>query len=323
MTCIEFMELIEPYMEDKLTTVEREAFEAHMETCEACRITFQNTVIVIEELREIETELPTGFHSDLMGKINELTDEQEVIPLTTGKKRTKVKPQWLAYGSAAAIFLIFLASGGMELSPREMQEAAMEPVATTANADTLDRSGTREFAMDEASPKEAGALAENAEEFGGDALEEAPTMMMAEAPSPEMMDVDYSILVLEMELHLAEGRALAGIQTDLLKTLEEHGGVFMEPDDLSIDFQFVLPRFAYDLFLRDWEAMYPDTIVNENINSIDDFAQQETAIYEKIADARQEDDDRLVKAYENELDDLYKQIDQVTVYLRLDRNGKE
>ncbi len=323
MTCIEFMELIEPYMEDKLTTVEREAFEAHMETCEACRITFQNTVIVIEELREIETELPTGFHSDLMGKINELNDEQEVIPLTTGKKRTKVKPQWLAYGSAAAIFLIFLASGGMELSPREMQEAAMEPAATTANAEMLDRSGTREFAMDEASPEEQAAMAKNGEEYAGDALEEAPSVMTAEAPSLAMMALDYSTLILEMEMPLADGRSLAGIQTDLLKTLEEYDGTFLEPDDLSIDFLFVLPRSAYDLFLRDWESMYPDAIVNEQLNNIDDFAQQETAIYERIADAKQEDDDRLVKAYEKELDDLYKQIDQVTVYLRLDRNGKE
>lgn len=324
MTCNEFMELIEPYMEDKLTAVEREAFEAHMETCEACRITFQNTVIVIEELQEIETELPTGFHSDLMGKINELNDEKEGIPLTTMKKRKKVKPQWLAYGSAAAIFLIFLVSGGMELSPKEMQEAAMEPAATTANAEMLDRSGTREFTVDEASPEEPAVLAKDANLDALEMQEEsAPTLMMAEAPSPEMLDMDYSVLILDMELPLTEGRGLAGIQTDLLKTLEEYDGSFMEPDDLSIDFQFVLPRSAYDLFLRDWETMYPDAIVNEQINSIDDFAQQETAIYEKIADAKQEDDDRLVKAYEKELDDLYKQIDQVTVYLRLDRNGKE
>lgn len=323
MTCNEFMELIEPYMEDRLTAVEREAFEAHMETCEACRIAFQNTVIVIEELHEIETELPTGFHSDLMGKINELNDEQEVIPLATTKKRKKVKPQWLAYGSAAAIFLIFLASGGMELSPREMQKGAMEPVATTAEAEIMDRSGTREFAMDEASPEEVGTLAKTEEEtYAGEAVNEA-VMMTAEAPLPAMTALDYSTLILEMEMPLIEERSLAGIQTDLLKTLEEYDGVFLEPDDLTIDFQFVLPRFAYDLFLRDWESMYPDAIVNEQINNIDDFAQQETAIYEKIADAKQGDDDRLVKAYEKELEDLYKQIDQVTVYLRLDRNGKE
>jgi hypothetical protein len=303
--------------------VEREAFEAHMETCEACRIAFQNTVIVIEELHEIETELPTGFHSDLMGKINELNDEQEVIPLATMKKRKKVKPQWLAYGSAAAIFLIFLASGGMELSPREMQKAAMEPDATPAEAEIMDRSGTREFAMDEASPEEVGTLAKTEEEaYAGEAPNEA-VMMTAEAPLPAMMALDYSTLILEMEMPLIEERSLAGIQTDLLKTLEEYDGVFLEPDDLTIDFQFVLPRFAYDLFLRDWESMYPDAIVNEQINNIDDFAQQETAIYEKIAEAKQGDDDRLVKAYEKELEDLYKQIDQVTVYLRLDRNGKE
>lgn len=322
MTCNEFMELIEPYMEDRLTVMEREAFEAHMETCEACRIAFQNTVIVIEELHEIETELPTGFHSDLMGKINELNDEQEVIPLATTKKRKKVKPQWLAYGSAAAIFLIFLASGGMELSPREMQKAAMEPVATTAEVEMMERSGTREFAMDEASSEVGSALAKTEEAYAGEAPNEA-VMMMTEAPSTDMMALDYSALILEMEMPLIEERSLAGIQTDLLKTLEEYDGVFLEPDDLTIDFQFVLPRFAYDLFLRDWESMYPDAIVNEQINNIDDFAQQETAIYEKIADAKQGDDDRLVKAYEKELEDLYKQIDQVTVYLRLDRNGKE
>ncbi|BES64793.1 hypothetical protein SANA_12320 [Gottschalkiaceae bacterium SANA] len=319
MTCNEFMELIEPYMENRLTTVEREAFETHMETCEACRIAFQNTVMVIEELHEIKTELPTGFHSDLMGKINELNDDQEVLSLTTTTKRKKVKPQWLAYGSAAAIFLIFLASGGMELSPREMQEAAMEPAAAIAETEMLDRSGTREFAMDEASPEEAGVSAKNEEAYAG----EAPNILAAEAPSVAMMALDYSTLVLEMEMPLLEDRTLAGIQTDLLKTLQEYDGTFLQPDDLTHDFQFVLPRSAYDLFLRDWESMYPDAIVNEEINNIDDFAQQETAIYEKIAGAKQGDDDRLVKAYERELDDLYKQIDQVTVYLKLDRNGKE
>lgn len=327
MTCNEFMELIEPYMDNRLTSVEREAFEAHMESCEACRIAFQNTVIVIEELHEIETELPASFHSDLMGKINELEDEKEGSPLTTISKkrprRKKVKPQWLAFGSAAAIFLVFLVSGGMDFSPRELQEAAMEPVATTAQAEPLDRSGTREFAADSVAPEETTAMAKNADEISGDASEEAPVMMMAEAPSAEMMGMDYSILTLQMEMPLTEGRSLAGIQTDLLKTLEKHGGEFISPDDLTVDFEFVLPRFAYDLFLRDWESMYPDTIVNEQKNNIDDFAEQETAIYEKIANAKQGEDDRLVKAYEKELDDLYKQIDQVTVYLRLDRNGKE
>ena len=316
------MELVEPYMEDRLTTVEREAFEMHMETCEACRITFENTVIVIEELHEIETELPTGFHSDLMGRINELNDEKEELPLLAIKKRKKVNPQWLAFGSAAAIFLVFLASGGMDMIPGIMQEAAMESSATTAEAEMMDRSGTREFAMDEASPEEVGALAKTGEAYAGEAPNGA-VMMTAEAPSLAMMDLGYSTLVLEMELPLTEGRTLAGVQTDLLKTMQENDGAFMEPDDPTIDFQFILPRFAYDLFLRDWEMMYPDAIVNEEINNIDDFAQQETAIYEKIADAKQGDQDRLVKAYEKELDDLYKQIDQVTVYLRLDRNGKE
>jgi|GEM_PF-2865523 len=327
MTCNEFMELIEPYMENRLTSVEREAFEAHMESCEACRIAFQNTVIVIEELHEIETELPASFHSDLMGKINELEDEKEGSPLTTIEtnrpRRKKVKPQWLAFGSAAAIFLIFLVSGGMDISPRELQEAAMEPEMTTAEAESLDRSGTREFAADSVTQEEAPALAKNAEMYAATAEEPEAAVMMAEAPSEEMLALDYSTLTLQMEMPLSEGRSLAGVQTDLLKTLEAHGGEFIEPDDLTNDFQFVLPRFAYDLFLRDWESMYPDTIVNEQKNNIDDFAEQETAIYEKIATAKQGEDDRLVKAYEKELDDLYKQIDQVTVYLRLDRNGKE
>lgn len=327
MTCNEFMELIEPYMDNRLTSVEREAFEAHMESCEACRIAFQNTVIVIEELHEIETELPASFHSDLMGRINELEDDTEVTPLTTIEKnrprRKKVKPQWLAFGSAAAIFLVFLVSGGMDISPRELQEAAMEPVATTAQAESLDRSGTREFGAESVTQEEAPVLAKNADEIEAAPEEPGVAVMMAEAPSDEMMGLDYSVLILQMEMPLSEERSLAGIQTDLLKTLDAHGGEFIEPDDLTIDFQFVLPRFAYDLFLRDWESMYPDTIVNEHKENIDDFAEQETAIYEKIANAKQGEDDRLVKAYEKELDDLYKQIDQVTVYLRLDRNGKE
>jgi hypothetical protein len=280
-------------------------------------------VIVVEELHEIETELPEGFHSDLMAKIKEMDDESEVIPLTTARKESKsrkVKPQWLALGSAAAIFLVFLASGGMDFGPAELQEAAMEPAMMTAEAEPLDRNGTREFGQ-EATSEESAALPKEAGENGYASEAEAP--MLAEAPSIDMMDLDYSTLVLEMELLLTEERNLAGVQTDLLKTLESYQGEFLVPEDATIDFLFVLPRHAYDLFLRDWESMYPDTIVNEQKEDIDDFAEQETAIYEKIADAKQGDDDRLVKAYEKELNDLYEQIDQVTVYLSLDRNGDE
>ena len=131
MTCHEFEEKINPYLDHLLDPEEAGQVEAHMEACPDCKRLYQQLSKVITSLRSLEDEpLPEGFEEALHEK------------LAAG---TVQRPRWkrvsLWGGVAAALVVLVSGLWGMGLSGGVTDGARAEDGAargTTAAAATAD-----------------------------------------------------------------------------------------------------------------------------------------------------------------------------------------
>lgn len=124
MKCEDYLELLSPYLDQQLTTQEVEELEAHLKTCKSCREELEILEaigITLDGLKD--KEVPQGFHTELMNKINA---QKQIKPFYHHK--------FFMYGSsiAAVFILVIIFSQGLNFENSSEQDQAEIKVMMSA-----------------------------------------------------------------------------------------------------------------------------------------------------------------------------------------------
>ena len=134
MNCETVREMLWAYLEKELTAEDAVKIEEHLNHCADCRKELELQKEMMETLSGLpEEELPEGYHTELMQKL-QAEAAPKVVPFPVKKKK---QPVWKQWGMIAAAVLVVVAAGGMNgmLDMRESQNAA---VAEMKAADTAE-----------------------------------------------------------------------------------------------------------------------------------------------------------------------------------------
>ena len=129
MNCEAVKELLWAYLEKETTAEEAEKIEKHLAECADCREELEAQKAIMESLASLpEAELPEGYHTELMQKL-QAEAAPNVVPFPVKKKKQPMYKQW---GMIAAAVLVVVAAGGMNgmLEMRESQNAVTEEMKT-------------------------------------------------------------------------------------------------------------------------------------------------------------------------------------------------
>lgn len=99
MKCEDYQEMISPYLDDALSSDEKQQLEEHLKHCLSCRETLETMRMITNELSQIEElEVPAKFHDELHAR------------LIKDKKKPKTPYKWMTYlsGVAAALMIGFV-----------------------------------------------------------------------------------------------------------------------------------------------------------------------------------------------------------------------
>jgi len=115
MDCRKIEQLISPFLDGELVSVEAGAVRSHLSVCASCQQEYEDLVRVsvsLQQMGEVLVPAPIGFKDTLMQRINE---EKVITPVQTSRW---FKRSWrqAAVGAAAALLLIFGATS-MNMSP--------------------------------------------------------------------------------------------------------------------------------------------------------------------------------------------------------------
>ena len=124
MNCEAVRALLWAYLEKETTAEETVKIEEHLKACADCREELELQKKMMETLAGLpEAELPEGYHTELMQKL-QAEAASNVVPFPVRKKK---QPMWKQWGMIAAAVLVVVAAGGMNgmLEMRESQTAAV------------------------------------------------------------------------------------------------------------------------------------------------------------------------------------------------------
>lgn len=129
--CEECRSIFFEFITDEITDADKRDVVSHLKICEKCREDLQNTKRVFSDFQELPMmEVPSGFHEELMSKI-----EIEAEKLPPIKKETANKGKQLRMATVAAVFLVavgVIASGDGDVP---MQQDAGIITATASEED--------------------------------------------------------------------------------------------------------------------------------------------------------------------------------------------
>lgn len=115
MTCQEIQDLLSPYLDGEVTSLEKQAVEKHIRLCAACRQELNDLKEVISVMQSLkDVPLPADFHSKLHEKLLQCRQEQgveTVLQQAAGKKNRAgrfLRTPWISVGVAAVIMLAVL-----------------------------------------------------------------------------------------------------------------------------------------------------------------------------------------------------------------------
>ncbi len=112
MTCLEALEYISRDIDGDLNEFEKEELQKHIESCPSCKKEYEEMKSIVDSMRNEEMlDLPSGFHDELMDRIN----ESKVVPLKSVNKKPYYK-KYTAIAAAIAVFAVVgITSGGFNL----------------------------------------------------------------------------------------------------------------------------------------------------------------------------------------------------------------
>ena len=125
MNCEAVRELLWAYLEQETTAEETAKIEKHLKACADCREELELQKEMMETLAGLpEAELPEGYHTELMQKL-QAEAASNVVPFPVRKKK---QPVWKQWGMIAAAVLVVVAAGGMNgmLEMRKEQQTVVQ-----------------------------------------------------------------------------------------------------------------------------------------------------------------------------------------------------
>ena len=125
MNCEAVRELLWAYLEQETTAEETAKIEEHLKACADCREELELQKEMMETLSGLpEAELPEGYHTELMQKL-QAEAASNVVPFPVRKKK---QPVWKQWGMIAAAVLVVVAAGGMNgmLEMRKEQQTVVQ-----------------------------------------------------------------------------------------------------------------------------------------------------------------------------------------------------
>lgn len=125
MNCEAVRELLWAYLEQETTAEETAKIEKHLKACADCREELELQKEMVETLSGLpEAELPEGYHTELMQKL-QAEAASNVVSFPVRKKK---HPMWKQWGMIAAAVLVVVAAGGMNgmLEMRKEQQTVVQ-----------------------------------------------------------------------------------------------------------------------------------------------------------------------------------------------------
>ncbi len=125
MNCEAVRALLWAYLEKETTAEETVKIEEHLKACADCREELELQKKMMETLAGLpEVELPEGYHTELMQKL-QAEAASNVVPFPVRKKK---QPVWKQWGMIAAAVLVVVAAGGMNgmLEMRKEQQTVVQ-----------------------------------------------------------------------------------------------------------------------------------------------------------------------------------------------------
>lgn len=103
MDCSDFKALMSLYVDGEIAPGDKTKFEKHLEICQQCKGELECFRLISEKVRSMgEKELPDGFHSELMNKIENMERKKSFFNIRTGYKFGT-----LAAGIAVIMVVVF------------------------------------------------------------------------------------------------------------------------------------------------------------------------------------------------------------------------
>lgn len=133
MSCDRCKKLMWEYLAQELKKEDADFVKAHIETCASCKEEATQLQKVRDSLRSLpEEELPEGYHTELMEKL----EQQKRVSLFPVRKRFYVR--WKQASLLAAAVLLVVAVGGMQgvLSLQKNQSGLMYDIETGEQQET-------------------------------------------------------------------------------------------------------------------------------------------------------------------------------------------
>ncbi len=161
MNCETVKEMLWAYLEKETTAEEAVKIEEHLKNCAVCREELELQKEIMDSLQNIpDEELPDGFHTELMQKL-QAEATPNVVPFPVKKKKAPVYKQW---GMIAAAVMVVVAAGGMNgmLGMRDAQNAAVQEMQTADTAEVAEYT-VEDMAAEEGSNGEQMLKAKTAE----------------------------------------------------------------------------------------------------------------------------------------------------------------
>ena len=111
MSCHEFEEMLSAYIDDELSSKEKEALEAHLATCDSCRSALSELKAVKSALGSVsEEELPPGLHEMIM--VRAIVERRGFFATISKRVSGWTFRQWGPAVAAAMVLVMFISAGG-------------------------------------------------------------------------------------------------------------------------------------------------------------------------------------------------------------------
>ncbi len=107
MECKDYFELMNMFIDEEISEIDKNKLIKHIESCESCRQEFEELKEMVNMLREEPlSELPANYHKELMEKINNENNNNVII-----FKPKKNKNNIYRYFGLVAVFALFIVGG--------------------------------------------------------------------------------------------------------------------------------------------------------------------------------------------------------------------
>ncbi len=107
MECKDYFELMNMYIDEEISEADKNKLIKHIESCESCKQEFEELKEMVNILREEPlSELPLGYHKELMEKINNEVNNK-VVTLKPKKSKNNI----YRYFGLVAVFALFVVGG--------------------------------------------------------------------------------------------------------------------------------------------------------------------------------------------------------------------